>query len=99
LFWGPETATLDGSRSEMEAAMTDDEIYQKLTSIFREVFDDDSIVPAALMTAQDIAGWDSLANIRMIVAVEEALGIRFSTAEITSHQNVGDFVVSIHSKL
>jgi len=99
IFARAQEAPIHDDRIGMSVTMTDDQIYKKLAPIFRDVFDDDSIVPVAAMTAADVVGWDSLANIRMIVAVEGALGIRFSTAEITSHQNVGDFVASIHAKL
>ena len=54
-------------------------IYQRLTPIFREVFDDDEIKPYAEMTAADVNDWDSLSNIRLVVSVEEEFGIRFST--------------------
>lgn len=78
--------------------MTEQQIYERLRPIFCEVFDDD-ISPRPDMTAADVETWDSLSNIRLIVAVEEAFGLKFSTIEITGFQNVGDFVSSIKAKL
>lgn len=75
------------------------EILDRLSGVFREVFDDDAIVAHDEMTAREVALWDSLSNIRMIVAVEEDLGIHFSTAEITDLKNVGALVDVIARKL
>lgn len=75
------------------------EIYSKLGSIFKEVFDNEMIKPHAEMTAADVENWDSLSNIIMVVAVEEAFGIGFNTAEITQLKNVGELVSVIESKL
>ena len=57
------------------------EIYQRLTPIFREVFDENDIKPHAEMTAADVSAWDSLSNIRLVVSVEEEFGIQFSTVK------------------
>ena len=63
----------------MEAA----EIYLKLTPIFQDVLDDDALVPTPELTARDVEEWDSLRHIRLVVSVEKALGIRFTTSEIS----------------
>jgi acyl carrier protein len=73
-------------------------IYQNLQTIFRDVFDDDSITPHPGMTAADVEGWDSLGHIRLMVAVEERFGIKFSAFEINSWPNVGALVNSIQNK-
>ncbi len=51
------------------------------------------------MSAQDVPGWDSLAHVRIVVAAEQAFGIRFSTGEITSLKTVGDLakLIDMHS--
>ena len=79
--------------------MDRDSIYTRLTPIFREVFDDDNITPTAKMTANDVSTWDSLSNIRLVVAVEEEFGIRFSTGEVASLSNVGEFVAVIQQRV
>jgi acyl carrier protein len=73
-------------------------MIEQLLPIFRNVFDDDDLVINASTTAQDIDGWDSLAHIRLIVAIEKFFGIRFSAAEISDVENVGQMVVLILSK-
>ena len=78
--------------------MTKDDILQLLTEIFRDVFDDESIVVSSQLTASDVPGWDSLTNIRLILTVEKTFGIQFSASEIGKLQNVGDLVSLVRSK-
>jgi acyl carrier protein len=70
----------------------------ELIPIFRSVFDDDDLIITALSAAQDIDGWDSLAQIRLIISIEKIFGIKFSAIEISGLQNVGDMVQLINSK-
>ena len=78
--------------------MTEQEIYQGLTAVFRDVFDDESIVIGSDTTANDIDGWDSQAHVTLVVATEVRFGIRFRTAELEQLRNVGDFVRLIETK-
>jgi acyl carrier protein len=70
--------------------MTTDAIYDKLTDVLREVFDDDSIVATPDLTAANVDGWDSFAHLRVLMSVERAFGIKLSAAEIDSLKSVGD---------
>jgi acyl carrier protein len=67
-------------------------IFEQLTKVFRDVFDDDELVIDATTTAQDVDGWNSLAHIRLVVSIEKAFKLRFSAAEIGGLKNVGDMV-------
>jgi acyl carrier protein len=79
--------------------MTDLEIRDRLTSVFRDVFDDPSIAIFDAMTAADVDGWDSLTHVTLIVAAEKAFKVKFSTRDIQSLQNVGGFLALIRKKL
>jgi acyl carrier protein len=72
--------------------------YAKLTQVFHDVFDDDSIVVHARLTADDVDEWDSLTHIRLVMAVEKAFGLKFSAAEVERLRNVGDLVTLIEAK-
>jgi acyl carrier protein len=72
--------------------------YQQLTDVFHDVFEDQSIVPTPEMTASDVAEWDSLSHINLIVAIEERFGIKFRTAELESLRNVAQLVEAIDKK-
>jgi len=71
---------------------------QRLVPIFQDVLDDDSLEIDATTTAQDVDGWDSLAHIRLVVSIEKAFSLRFSAAEISELQNVGDMAALIVKK-
>lgn len=80
-----------------------DHVHDELQTVFRDVFGDDGIVLGDSMTADDVAGWDSLAHINLIIATERQFGIKFATAEISGlkaeGQNIGTFIRLIETKL
>jgi acyl carrier protein len=75
-----------------------EEIKELLTNLFREVFNDDSLVLRPDLTASDVEHWDSLSHIELIVAVERQFKVRFTTAEVTSLKNVGELASLIQKK-
>ncbi len=78
--------------------MQADMIYTKLTSIFHDVFDDDSLVLRPDLTADDVDEWDSLSHLRMIMTVQKEFGIKLSASEIGQLKNVGDLANLVASK-
>lgn len=78
--------------------MQQTEIYQKLTTIFRDVFDEDDLSLTPATTADDVDGWDSLTHIRLVLAVSRAFGVKFSASEIGNLKNVGEFAALIEKK-
>jgi acyl carrier protein len=78
--------------------MTTEDAYPKLTEVFRDVFDDDSILVTPELTASDVDEWDSFNHIRLVVAVEKKFGMKFSAAEVQRLKNVGEFVALIQAK-
>ena len=80
--------------------MNDVAIWEQLTSVFQEVFDDDEIVIGPETTAEDILEWDSMSNIQLLVAIEGVFnGVKFSTGEVANMKNVGEMVEVIMNKL
>ena len=75
------------------------DILAELQPIFRDIFDDENITVDEHTTADDIEDWDSLAQIRLVVAVEKHFGVKFATADIVELENVGDMVSLIKSNL
>lgn len=78
--------------------MTDAEIYQQLTEVFHDIFDDPTLVLKPETSAADIPDWTSFIHINLIVATEERFGVKFSTADIERLKNVGDLVALVRSK-
>ena len=79
--------------------MQQQDIYAQLTTIFHDLFDDESIVLNPGLTASDVPEWDSFNHINLIVAVESKFGIKFQTAELESMLTVGHLADLIQSKL
>jgi len=79
--------------------MTEQDILEALTAVFRDVFDDDAITLRPETTADDIDGWDSQAHITLVVATEMRFGIKFRTGELEGLHNVGDFVRLIQTRV
>jgi len=79
--------------------METNEILEKLTDIFRDVLDNESIQLSPQTTADEIEEWDSLNHIQLVVAIEKSYKIKFTAAEIQNWNNVGEMVASINNKL
>jgi acyl carrier protein len=79
--------------------MQQQDIYSALTSIFRDLFDDDTLELTPGLTAADVPEWDSFNHINLIVGVEAKFGIKFQTAELESMHTVGHLADLIQSKL
>lgn len=78
--------------------MTHEAILEKLNEIFRDIFDDDSLVITETTTANDVEDWDSIEHINLIAAVEDAFGMRFQMREVSGMKNVGEMVQIIESR-
>jgi acyl carrier protein len=79
--------------------MDKNEILQALNTIFREIFDDQSINLSASTNASDIDEWDSLNHAIMISKVEKHFKIKFELMEMLDFKNVGNMVDVIERKL
>lgn len=78
--------------------MERNEIYEKLNVIFRDVLDNDEIELMDETVADDIEEWTSLTHIQLIVEIEKAFKLRFTSEEILEWNNVGEMVDSILAK-
>ena len=71
-------------------------ILPRLNDIFKDVFEDDDLEVTRETTAHDVEGWDSLMHVTLIVNVEKAFGVKFSSSEISALKKVGDLEDLIH---
>lgn len=74
------------------------DIFEKLNEIFIDILDLDEVELTNETCADDIEEWDSLSHIQLIVAVEKAFGVKFTSKEIMKWNNVGEMVDTIISK-
>ena len=72
--------------------MTREEAYKRLTAVFREVFDDESITVRDETTAADIEDWDSFEHINLISAVEDEFKFKIPMGKVITMKNVGEMV-------
>jgi acyl carrier protein len=74
-------------------------VVEKLNPVFRQVFNNPSIVVTDEMTASDVDGWDSLSHMLLITEVENSFGIKFKLRELNKMKNVGDMIEIIIGKI
>jgi acyl carrier protein len=72
--------------------MTEAEIIDRIEALVRDELDDDAISIQRSTRAVDVPGWDSLAHVRIVVAVERAFGVRFPMSAIGDVRDVGGLV-------
>lgn len=65
---------------------------EKLTGVFRDVFEEDDLVVTRSTSAKDVAGWDSVMHVTLMIAVERAFGVRFKSGNVAGLKNVGELV-------
>lgn len=79
--------------------MTREEVLAKVQDIFRDVFDDDSLVISDSTNSNDIEDWDSLEHIALIVSMEKEFNTSFDIKEVNKLENVGGMIDLIMTKL
>jgi acyl carrier protein len=67
----------------------------RLQRIFRDVLDipDLKIYPA--VSPADLPGWDSVATVQIVLAVEQEFSIRLSTATVANIKSVADLISAL----
>lgn len=78
--------------------MSQQQIFDKLTEIFRVMFDEYTGPVNAELTAESVGQWDSLSHVQLIVMIEQSFGISFTAAELSDLKNVGALAKLIESK-
>jgi acyl carrier protein len=74
------------------------DISDRLTEVFRITFGDETLVLDPAMTADDVAGWDSVSHITLIYAIEDEFGIKFSTRDLEGLTCVGDLIETVRRR-
>lgn len=74
-------------------------IYARLEEIFRTVLLDDSVTLTPETSGKDFEAWDSLTHVTVMVHVERAFDIQFTSSEISGWENVGQLAELIDARL
>lgn len=75
------------------------ELEERLTKVFRTVFDNNDITLTPQLTADDVDEWDSLSHINLMIAIELEFDIVFQQSEVQNFSDVGELMASIAQKL
>lgn len=72
--------------------MERNEVFERVTKVFRDVFDDEELVISDETTAADIEDWDSLTHITLISEIEDEFGYKFGMKDVLGLKNVGEMI-------
>jgi acyl carrier protein len=75
------------------------DLLPEIQEIFRDVFDDPSVMITRTSNAATVEDWDSLAHLNLVSAIEKKYKIRFALGELQELKNVGDMIDLIQKKL
>ena len=64
----------------------------KIIEIFQDILDQEKGIINLKTTPTDIDEWDSVANINIIVSLEDEFGIKFKLKDVQEAKTVQDFV-------
>lgn len=78
--------------------MTSSEVYERLSTVLQDVFDDEDLIATPNLTAADVEGWDSLKQIRLILSVEKEFHISFAASEVGNLKNIGELARLVEAK-
>jgi acyl carrier protein len=74
-------------------------MLSQLEPIFRDILDNSRLNLTRESNASNVAGWDSLAHINLISAIEQQFEISFTLGELQELKNVGEMVDLMEQKL
>lgn len=73
-------------------------MIQALNAIFRDIFDEPDLNITLTTSCLDIPEWDSVAQVKLVLAIEEEFGVEFTTDEVAAFKCVGDFVRALDAR-
>lgn len=74
------------------------DLLPELQHLFRDILDDDTLVITPESNASTVEGWDSLAHVNIVTAVEKKYHIKFGLGELHDLKNVGEMMELITKK-
>ena len=72
-------------------------ILKRLEHIFQVIFDDEQISLSYKTTATDIEEWDSLNQIKIILACEKEFLVKLNPREVNDFSNIKEMVEHLNS--
>jgi acyl carrier protein len=78
--------------------MIREDVVNRTQALFRDIFDNHTLVIYDKMSALDIDEWDSLNQINLISAIQKEFKIKFELLELHELNNVGLMIDAILKK-
>ena len=78
--------------------MIKEDMFSKVQEIFRDVFDDSSLLITDSSSPDDIEDWDSMNHLVLLSAIQEEFGVKIALEEMPLLNNVGDLINTIQNK-
>jgi acyl carrier protein len=75
------------------------DILAELNPIFQDILDQPDLVIARESNANTVEGWDSLAHVNLVTAIQQHYKIKFALGELQELKNVGEMIDLIAVKL
>jgi acyl carrier protein len=63
--------------------------------VFREVLDNDELELTPASTPMTVDGWDSVAQVKIILTIEAELGVQFGTEDVSATKSVAHLLALI----
>jgi len=73
-------------------------IDDRITAVFQEVFTTDSLQLTDNTTFADVPGWDSLAHVKLVSALEAEFETKFSVRDVMKMSTVGAIRQAVAAK-
>jgi len=70
-------------------------ILAKVSEVAAGVLDHPGLALEEGTSARDVAGWDSLSHVQIVIGVERAFGIRMTATEVAQLTNAGSLVDAV----
>ena len=71
---------------------------QRLQNVFQEVFDDEDLEVTDDVSSKTLANWDSFAQVKLVVGLEEEFDVKFTTDEVATLSSVGQLKSALRAK-
>ena len=83
----------------MSAEFLNPEQLEKLSNIFKILFNRPDLELDDNLSAKNVPGWDSFNHVNLIINIEEEFGIQFTNDEVGGMQNIGNLKTLLASKI
>ena len=79
--------------------MDKEQIIEKLTSICKEVFENEDFVYDECLSVGNVDGWTSLTNMMLVAEMEKEFNVKFKLFELSELNNMAAIVSALEAHL